>query len=197
MAEQDTEVQTVETTTAATTETVERPQATTPDEIKAELARVQAALKDANNEAASRRKKLEAYEAAETKRKEAEMTDLQKAQAKLAEYEAKTKAYEFEKLQAAAAAKAGLPAAYADRLRGETPEELEADAKLLLEAMPKAAAKSTPAIPATNPGGATWRPDARAEGSTDARLVGGNRKPVRSGRGIYDNREIMEIRNGI
>lgn len=153
MAEQDTDTQTVETTTEqATTETVERPQAQSPEQIQAELARVQAALKDANNEAASRRKKLEAYEAAEAKRKEAEMTELEKAQAKLAALEAKTKAYEFEKLQSAAASKVGLPAAYADRLRGETPEELEADAKLLLEAMPK---KSTPAIPATNPGGAT------------------------------------------
>jgi hypothetical protein len=133
------------------TETVEK-----PEDVKAELARVQAALKEANNEAAARRKKLEAFEAAEAKRKEGEMTELQKAQAKLAEYEAKVKQHERKEAQTAAAVKAGLPAAFADRLKGETPEELEADAKQLLEALPKADVKKpTPTISATNPGGAS------------------------------------------
>jgi hypothetical protein len=40
---------------------------------------------------------------------------------------------------------------FADRLQGETPEELEADAKKILEALPKAP-KQAPAIGATNPG---------------------------------------------
>lgn len=43
-----------------------------------EYKKMQTALKEANKEAAARRKKLEEYEAAEAKRKEAEMTEAQK-----------------------------------------------------------------------------------------------------------------------
>jgi hypothetical protein len=144
-----TETEQVETTTTST-ETVEK-----PEDLKAELARVQAALKEANSEAAGRRKKLEAFEAAEAKRKESEMSELQKAQAKLAEYETRIKAHDREKVQAEIAAKTGLPAAFASRLKGETPEELEADAKSLLEALPKPAGKQTPTLNPTNPAGAS------------------------------------------
>lgn len=56
---------------------------------------------------------------------------------KLAATEAKTKALELATMQRDAAAKAGLPVAFADRLRGETPEDLEADAKALLASLPK------------------------------------------------------------
>lgn len=48
-------------------------------EVTAELETVRRALKDANKEAADRRKKLDAYEAAEAERKQAEMTEAQKA----------------------------------------------------------------------------------------------------------------------
>ncbi len=59
----------------------------TAEELQTELEKVQKALKDANHESADRRKKLEAFEGEETKRKLdeeqrklAEMSDLQKAQ---------------------------------------------------------------------------------------------------------------------
>jgi hypothetical protein len=48
-----------------------------------------------------------------------------------------------------AAAKHGLPATLADRLKGETAEELDADAKAVLAALPKPAA---PNINATGGG---------------------------------------------
>jgi len=51
------------------------------EDATGELERVKAALKEANKEAASRRKQLEAFEAADATRKADEMTDLQKAQA--------------------------------------------------------------------------------------------------------------------
>lgn len=53
------------------------------------------------------------------------------------------------------ATKFNLPAGLADRLRGATAEELEADAKLLLEAMPK------PAAPNINANGGTTLTEAQ------------------------------------
>lgn len=116
---------------------------------KAEFEKLQAALKEANREAAARRKRLEELEAAEAKRKEAEMTEAEKAQKRAQELEAKLKAYELTEMQRAAAEKAGLPAQLAKRLQGSTAEELEADAKELAETLPKPT--KTTASP-TNPG---------------------------------------------
>ena len=87
---------------------------------------------------------------AEKKRKEAEMTEVQKLQAELEKSKAELKATQLIEMRRAAAAKVELPVAFADRLRGETPEELEEDAKKLLEALPKA--PKIPALGATNPG---------------------------------------------
>lgn len=116
---------------------------------RAEFEKLQAALKEANREAAARRKRLEELEAAEAKRKEAEMTETEKAQKRAQELEAKLKAYELTEMQRAAAEKAGLPAQLAKRLQGSTAEELEADAKELAETLPKPT--KTTASP-TNPG---------------------------------------------
>ena len=60
----------------------------TADELKAELERVRKALKDANKEAADRRKKLEAYEAKEKEDAEKELSESQRLQKKLDEAEA-------------------------------------------------------------------------------------------------------------
>lgn len=68
----------------------------------------------------------------------------------LAEATTKLKGLEIEKRKQAIASKVGLPEAFAQRLQGETDEELEKDAKLLLEALPKA--PKIPALGATNPG---------------------------------------------
>lgn len=76
----------------------EKPEAQTAStndaEELAELEALRAALKKANHEAASRRKKLDEYEKAEEERKLAEMTELEKAQAKLAEMAAQLEAAE-------------------------------------------------------------------------------------------------------
>lgn len=70
--------------------------------------------------------------------KRAQMTESEKVTAdrdaavkRAEDAEAKIAALNREKLVAAAAASANLPASMADRLRGETPEELAADAKAL------------------------------------------------------------------
>lgn len=60
----------------------------TTAELLAQLDETRKALKAANKEAADRRKKLDAFEQAETERKTAEMTEAQKLQARLEKLEA-------------------------------------------------------------------------------------------------------------
>jgi len=66
--------------------------AMSPEQLQAELERTRAALKTANKEAADRRKKLEEIESNEAKRKESELTEVQKAakRAEVAESDLKT-----------------------------------------------------------------------------------------------------------
>ena len=72
------------TTTGATTETVATLDV---NELAAELQRARDALKAANNEAAQRRKKLDEYERAEQTRKDAELSEMDKLNKRLAEAE--------------------------------------------------------------------------------------------------------------
>ena len=129
----------------------ETPAAQTPSpvEMAAELERTKIALKAANKEAAERRKRLEELETAETKRKDSEMSELDKLKKALAEKDAILTTMQRATAQRQVAEKVGLPAVFAERLKGETPEEIEADAKSILAAMPKQAA---PQVGATNPG---------------------------------------------
>jgi len=98
---------------------------------------------------------------AEEERKKAEMSEIEKLQAdyeaekaereKLLNEIAKRDAErERNKMQREAAQKVELPLEFADRLKGETPEDMEADAKKLLEAMPT---KPKPRVTSTNPAG--------------------------------------------
>lgn len=160
------------TTEQEKTEMVEQPENPQVEDVdiekvRAELEATRKALKDANREAAERRKKLEALEKAEQDRKDAEMTELQKAQAELErikierdQLEQAKKAMELSQRKRAVADKIGLPTALADRLTGETEDEMEADAKTILEALPKG---SLPKPGATNPG-----QNARGQTETDA-----------------------------
>jgi predicted Zn-dependent protease len=136
----------------------------------AELEQIRAALKKANGEAAKYRKAQEQLEADQKAKAEAEMTELDKANKRTAELEARLKQIERENVQREIAAKVGLPAKLASRLQGETPEEMEADAKAILEDLPKPAqqqplldkTKPSPGIVPANPGG-----NGRAGGKSD------------------------------
>lgn len=119
---------------------------------KAEWEKVQSALKEANKEAASRRKRLEELESADKAKKDAEMSELEKLQKKYQEAESKAAKLEREAHQRDVAAKVGLPAAFASRIQGETPEDMETDAKALLDAMPKPAPTKPNPLNPTNPG---------------------------------------------
>lgn len=109
----------------------------TPVDLQAELEAARKALKEANREAAERRKKLEAYEADEAKRKSAEMTEAEKLQKELELATSELKALKLNEMRRKIAAKHSIPEALAARLHGETEEELDEDAKALLEALPK------------------------------------------------------------
>lgn len=147
------------------TETVEEPaQQDQAPEIDASpeerMKRMEAALKKANHEAAASRKKLEAFEQAEQQRKQAEMTELEKAQQRAAELEAELNTLRIKELQRKAAREANLPLDLAERLKGATLEELQADAAELAKVLPK---KTPPGVPPTNPGAG-----AAGQGETDA-----------------------------
>jgi hypothetical protein len=120
-----------------------------PIRAQATIEKLRLQLKDVEKRA----KKADELEAAEAKRKEAEMSDLEKAQKKTAELESELKSTKLAILRRDVAERVGLPATFVDRLKGETPEDLEADAKALLDAFPKSD-KQAPKIAATNPGGA-------------------------------------------
>jgi hypothetical protein len=121
------------------------PEAITPQQPAENVDELKRRISELNRESADRRKKLEAFEKAEADRKQAEMTEAERMKAKLAE--AETALIEARKM--AIAAKHGLPDVLADRLKGNTIEELEADAAKLMETLPKKAA--TQPGP-TNPG---------------------------------------------
>ena len=140
------ETETVETEVQAPSETQQ------PDEFDKERAMATInKLRQFEKEAKANAKKLEAFEKAEAERKQAEMSEIDKLKAQIAEAEAKAARLEKESLQRKAADEAGLPLVFADRIRGESLDEMVADAKGLLEAMPKPDPKKTVVNP-TNPG---------------------------------------------
>ena len=94
------------------------------------------------------KKRLEELEKAEQARKESEMSEIEKLKARAEQAEAQAQALKRNEERRAAAEKVGLPLQFADRLKGETPDELEADAKALFEVMPKPSGKTN----ITNPG---------------------------------------------
>lgn len=106
------------------------------------------------------KEKVRTAEAAERAKKEAERLSAEEAgrfqelyKATLTDLETERntrRALEAAALRREVAAKVNLPAALVDRLKGETPEELEMDAKQLLAALPKPAA---PNINAGSPAG--------------------------------------------
>ena len=113
------------------------------------IAKLRQEVKDLGGKA----KKADELEAAELKRKEAEMTEAQKLAKKLAEAESRLKSMELQGMQRAAAEKVGIPLIFANRLQGETPEQLEEDAKLILKSLPET--PKLPNINPTNPAGAS------------------------------------------
>lgn len=91
----------------------------------AEAKAIRAALKNANKEAEKNRLKLKEID-------DEKLSELQKAQRDAAEARTEAENLRKENLRKTVALTAGLPAKWAERLRGETEEELVADAATIL-----------------------------------------------------------------
>lgn len=135
------------TETDATPEvTEETPVEMTPEQLKAELAKVR-------REAAKYRTDLRAAEPLVAKARELEeanKTEAEKLAEKHAAAEARALAAETRLARLDACAATGLDPKFAGRLQGSTPEELEADAKELVALFPVAPSGTTP-DPGRNP----------------------------------------------
>jgi hypothetical protein len=130
-------------------EKVEPVKEPTLDELKTELEQAKQHAKNKEEEAARHFKKLQTFEQAEQAKKDAELSELDKEKKARVALEAENKKIKLDLLKQSTASKLGLPEILANRLQGETPEEIEADAKQLLETLPK----KTSTASATNPGG--------------------------------------------
>lgn len=84
---------------------------------------------------------------------EAEMTEAERLKKRAEEAEAQAAKLQSDILRRDVAAETGLPAVFADRLKGSTKEELLADAQEILKALP-AQQKVNPKLNATNPANA-------------------------------------------
>lgn len=143
----------------------------TPSATEVELEKTREALKKANKEAAERRKRLDELEKAEADRAAAAMTETERKEARIKELEtakqeieSKLKQREYADLQTkvakAVSKELGIPyelvETIADRLRGETEEELTDDAKKIFAVLPKPQEepqkKAAPKLEPTNPG---------------------------------------------
>lgn len=108
-------------------------------------------LRAENKEAAKATKKLAELENAAKLKAEAEMTESQKLTKRLAEVEQELLTRALADKRRTIADKVGLPSTLASRIAGTTDEEMETDAKLLLEFVKQPDPKKPVSGP-TNPG---------------------------------------------
>jgi len=151
------------TETPAPTETVEKPAEIVEQVVEQEppveewdKERAKATilkLRAEEKEVKKQLKELEILKAEKASREEAEMTESQKATKRAEEAEAKASKLETDILRRDVIAETGLPAVFADRLKGITKEEMLADAQELAKTLPQL--KSAPHIPPTNPSNAS------------------------------------------
>ena len=149
------------TDTPSTTQAVETPaQAAEVTEVKAVEPQEEAfdkdramltihKLRESEKEAKKQLKELEALKAEKTKREEAEMTESQRLQKQLDELAKEKISLELSIIRRDVVTETGIPAIFADRLKGETKEEMLADAQELLKTLPQL--KQNPKLPPTNP----------------------------------------------
>ena len=111
-------------------------------------------IKKLRKESDEKQKELDKLLKEKTEREKDELSAIEKAELERDEFEEKYKETNAEleqvklnNLKREIAEGVGLPPAFAQRITGATPEEMEADAKVLLDAMPKQAKIST-----TSPG---------------------------------------------
>jgi hypothetical protein len=111
------------------------------------------ALREIEKKAKQDAKELAQLKAEKEQRALAEMTEAQKLQKQAQDAAAEVAALKADILRRDVIAESGLPAAFAERLKGSTKEELLADAESLKALLPKVTTPA-PHINATNPNGA-------------------------------------------
>lgn len=94
-------------------------------------------------------KELETLKAEKAKREEAEMTESQRLQKQAEELAAQNAKLTADIWRRDVVAETGIPAVFADRIKGSTKEEMLADALELAKQLPQA--KVTPKVNTTNP----------------------------------------------
>lgn len=107
------------------------------------------------------RAELERLRQLEEERKKAEMTESERLKVELEQERAKLRQLSIKAQQREVADQVGLPSVFADRIKGETPEDMMADAKIILEALPKQ--KAAPNSGVTAPGDKTVTGETEAE----------------------------------
>jgi hypothetical protein len=112
-------------------------------------------LRKYEKEAAKLQKEIESFKQKEDERKKAELSEIDRLKLEKQEAEQKLAYFAREKLQREIADKLKLPFGLADRIKGETPEEMEADAKQLFDSLPKPVVTKTGV---TNPGAQAVEP---------------------------------------
>jgi hypothetical protein len=109
-------------------------------------------LREIEKQGKKEKAELEQLKAEKASREEAEMTESQKATKRAEDAEAKASKLETDILRRDVIAETGLPALFADRLKGTTKEEMLADAQELAKTLPQL--KIAPHVPPTNPNNA-------------------------------------------
>lgn len=128
-------------------------------------------------------KELEQLRAEQKKRVEAEMTETEKLRKQADELNAQNAKLVTDILRRDVIAETGIPAIFADRLKGATKEEMLADAAELKKALPT---KQAPTLNSTNPSNA----GAETEAQKRERLMGKNISP-------FDMNNIRERGGGV
>ena len=139
---EETNTQAVEETTPTVETITEKDVQETPDLISLDEAR------KLRREAQSLRHRLKEFEEKQQKEAEAKLSETELLKKQLGEAQAALRAKQMAELRQNAARAAGLPEELADRLNGETEEELTIDALALARSIPKPQA----VVSATNPG---------------------------------------------
>lgn len=137
-----------------------------------------------NKELKEKLKELEQLKAEKKQREDAELSEAERLKKERDEMAAENAKIKSDLLRREAVDAAGLPATWADRIKGSTKEELFADAEELAKSLPQT--KVAPKVPATNPSNAT-------QDETDAQI----RTKLFGGATRLDNETIKRLGGGV
>ena len=142
-------------------------------------------LREIEKQAKRDAKELEHFKAEEQKRKDADLSEAERLRKQLDDMTKAKTELEMSVMRRDVIAETGLPAAFADRLKGATKDELLADAKALKESLPQLKQQSQPV---TNPGNASMN---ETDAQKRERLFGPQ------GNTIFDMESVKKMGGGV